>query len=65
MPIHHERSGYQWGNHGKVYKTKEGAEKQAAAAHANGWAGDEKQAAIRDIMPLLQRLIACRTKAKP
>lgn len=43
MPIHKEGSGEQWGNHGKVYHgpdAKEKAEKQAAAAHANGWRGD-------------------------
>lgn len=37
MPIHKEGSGFQWGNHGKVYPTKEGAVKQAQAAHANGY----------------------------
>ena len=41
MPIHKEGSGYQWGNHGKVYSTKSGAAKQAAAAHANGFTGDK------------------------
>ena len=37
MPIHKEGSGYQWGQHGKVYSTREGAVKQAMAAHANGY----------------------------
>ncbi len=37
MPIHKEGSGYQWGQHGHVYATKAGAEKQAEAAHANGF----------------------------
>lgn len=40
MPIHKVDGGYKWGNHGHVYPTQEGAEKQAAAAHANGWTGD-------------------------
>lgn len=40
MPIHKEGSGYQWGNHGKVYPSKAGAQRQAAAAFANGWQGD-------------------------
>ena len=40
MPVHREGSGWQWGSHGKTYKTRVGAEKQAAAAHANGWKGD-------------------------
>ena len=44
MPIHPENGGEQWGNHGKVYHgpdAKEKAAKQAAAAHANGWRGDD------------------------
>lgn len=40
MPIHKSGSGWQWGNHGKVYPTRAGAEKQAEAAHANGFTGD-------------------------
>ena len=40
MPIHRASVGWQWGNHGHVYPTRQGAEKQAAAAHANGWKGD-------------------------
>lgn len=41
MPIHREGSGYQWGGHGKVYPTRAGAERQAAAAHAHGYAGKD------------------------
>lgn len=33
-------SGFQWGDHGHCYPTRAEAEKQAAAAHANGYAGD-------------------------
>lgn len=40
MPIHKSSSGWQWGNHGNVYPTRAGAEKQAEAAHANGFTGD-------------------------
>jgi hypothetical protein len=40
MPIHKVKGGWQWGNHGKVYKDRAGAEKQVAAAHANGYRGD-------------------------
>jgi hypothetical protein len=41
VPIHETASGgWQWGQHGHVYATRAGAEKQAAAAHANGYAGD-------------------------
>jgi hypothetical protein len=40
MPIMKVKGGFRWGNHGKVYPTRAGAEKQAAAAHANGYRGD-------------------------
>ena len=33
--------GFQWGSSGKCYESRADAEKQAAAAHANGYAGDE------------------------
>lgn len=43
MPIKKvEGGGYRWGKHGKVYKDRKGAEKQAAAAYANGYKGDPK-----------------------
>jgi len=41
MPIHKTDGGWQWGQHGHVYPSREGAEKQAAAAHAHGYTGDE------------------------
>jgi len=44
MPIHEEDGGYQWGGHGKVYRGKGAkvkAAKQAAAAHAHGFQGDD------------------------
>lgn len=37
MPIHKVPSGYRWGKHGKVYKTRAGAERQARAAYASGY----------------------------
>jgi len=41
MPIHkvtkNGKTGYQWGNHGTVYKNRSDAVKQAQAAHANGY----------------------------
>jgi 8-oxo-dGTP pyrophosphatase MutT (NUDIX family) len=45
MPIHRVklpdgRMGYKWGAHGHVYPNREGAEKQAEAAHAHGYTGD-------------------------
>jgi hypothetical protein len=36
-PIRKVSGGYQWGHHGHVYPTRAGAERQAAAAHANGF----------------------------
>lgn len=38
MPIHKTKSGgWKWGNSGKVYKTRAGAERQARAIYASGW----------------------------
>ena len=42
MPIHKVADGYRWGNHGKVYRGKNGkkkAIKQMKAAFANGYRG--------------------------
>ena len=39
MPIHKVSGGWKWGEHGKVYANREDAEKQAAAAYANGYVG--------------------------
>ena len=33
---------YQWGKHGAQYPTREGAVKQAAAAHASGYVSKDK-----------------------
>lgn len=33
-------TGFQWGNHGHCYPTREEAQKQAEAAYAHGYAGD-------------------------
>ncbi|HFQ6936206.1 TPA: DUF2213 domain-containing protein [Klebsiella variicola] len=41
MPVKKVKGGWRWGNHGKVYPTKEEAEEQERAAYANGYAGDE------------------------
>lgn len=37
MPIRKVKGGFKWGKHGHVYKTRKGAERQAAAAYANGY----------------------------
>lgn len=35
MPVEKVPGGYRWGKHGKVYKTKEEAERQGRAIHAS------------------------------
>lgn len=42
MPIRKVKGGYKWGGHGKVYKSRKKAAKQAAAAYANGYKGKGK-----------------------
>jgi hypothetical protein len=37
VPIHKAPGGWQWGQHGKVYKNRAGAVRQAQAAHASGY----------------------------
>jgi hypothetical protein len=44
MPIHKVDGGWKWGEHGKVYASREGAERQAAAAYAHGYKGDDRRA---------------------
>jgi hypothetical protein len=39
MPVHKVKGGWQWGNHGKVYRSKADAERQGRAAYANGYRG--------------------------
>lgn len=41
MPIVKVKGGYRWGSQGKVYKSRAGAERQAAAAYASGYKGDK------------------------
>jgi SPP1 gp7 family putative phage head morphogenesis protein len=47
MPVHKVKGGYKWGQHGHVYKSKAGAERQARAIYANGWHEDDKAIARR------------------
>ena len=42
MPVRKVAGGYKWGSKGKVYKSRAGAEKQAAAAYAHGYRGAGK-----------------------
>lgn len=37
MPVHKVKGGWKWGKTGKVYKTREEAEKQARAIYASGY----------------------------
>jgi len=37
MPVHKVKGGYKWGQSGKVYPTKQQAEKQARAIYASGY----------------------------
>tara|TARA_R110000824_G_scaffold178777_1_gene358632 strand:- start:316 stop:441 length:126 start_codon:yes stop_codon:yes gene_type:complete len=37
MPIKKVKGGYRWGSTGKVYKSRQGAERQASAAYASGY----------------------------
>lgn len=42
MPVRKVGDGYQWGNHGKIYYgpgARRKAERQGAAAYANGYKG--------------------------
>ena len=48
MPIHQVDGKWQWGSHGTKYSSRAGAERQAAAAHANGFKGDSKVAKDMD-----------------
>jgi hypothetical protein len=40
MPVHKVKGGYKWGQHGHVYKSRAGAERQARAIYASGYRGD-------------------------
>jgi hypothetical protein len=46
MPIRKVPGGYKWGSQGKVYKTRAGAERQAAAAYASGYKDTDKKAKL-------------------
>lgn len=37
MPVRRVKGGWKWGRHGKVYKSKAKAERQARAAYASGY----------------------------
>ena len=43
MPVRKVKGGYRWGNSGKVYKTKEAAERQGRAIYASGYKKGKKR----------------------
>jgi uncharacterized protein len=43
MPIHKVKGGYKFGDSGKVYKSREDAEKQANAIYASGYKEKKKK----------------------
>ncbi len=57
MPIRKVKGGYKWGGHGHVYASREGAARQAAAAHANGWQGDEDETKDSKFDELVEKLM--------
>lgn len=42
MPVQKVKGGYKWGQSGKVYPTKQQAERQGRAAYAAGYKGKKK-----------------------
>jgi hypothetical protein len=46
MPIRKVSGGYQYGMHGKIYKNKKDAVKQAVAIHASGFKENETRRKI-------------------
>ena len=47
MPVHKVKGGWQWGNHGKVYRSKAKAAAQGRAAYAHGYRGKGKKRGTR------------------
>jgi hypothetical protein len=57
MPIHRDTGGFKWGEHGKVYPTRDEAEKQARAAYANGYEGKAEGGEVTNEMNELHKKI--------
>jgi hypothetical protein len=57
MPIRKVTGGYKWGNHGTVYSSRKDAERQAAAAHANGFTGDDDTKLMLALIDVLEQLL--------
>lgn len=67
MPIHRVKGGYKWGNHGHVYPTKKGAEKQEAAIYANGYKGDAQDGEVEPgtAEDIVLKAVAADSRYKP
>jgi len=42
MPVRKVKGGYRWGKTGKIYKTREQAERQGRAIRATGYRGGRR-----------------------
>jgi hypothetical protein len=43
MPVVKVKGGYRWGNKGKIYKTRQQAEKQGRAIYASGYKSKKRK----------------------
>lgn len=43
MPVHKVNGGWQWGSTGKVYPTRQQAERQGQAIYASGYRENKKK----------------------
>lgn len=48
MPVHKVKGGYKWGEHGHVYPSEAGAQRQARAAYAHGYQGKSFEESDRE-----------------
>ena len=65
MPVHKVKGGFQWGQHGKVFKTEAEAAAQGRAAYANGYRGDGRQGPEQDREDAPETLVDLYTKEVP
>lgn len=47
MPVRKVKGGYQWGQTGKVYRTKAQAERQGRAVYASGYGAKKRGSSSR------------------
>ncbi len=65
MPIKKVKGGFRWGEHGKVYPSRAGAEKQMKAAFANGWQGKAKGGLVEDPKEIIKASAKKSNSKKP